>query len=123
MNERVSGATSTGVDPRVSAMLCYAAWWITGLLFLFLEREHRGVRFHAAQSLVVFGTLSLLMGAIAVMSVTTLLLVPSLFRPIWSLNSLVWLSRSLTRATRRVLVRSAGIARKRIARAKPSLNA
>lgn len=92
MTEPLEGPTSTGVEPRLAAVLCYAAWWVTGLVFLFLEREHRGVRFHAAQSLVVFGGLSLLMGVIAALSATALLLVPTLFRSIWALNSLVWLA-------------------------------
>ena len=51
--------TSTGVDARLSSVLCYAGWWITGLVFLFAERRHGGVRFHAAQSIVVFGAFSL----------------------------------------------------------------
>ncbi len=67
------GPTSTGVDPQVASMLCYAAWWVTGLLFLFLERQHRGVRFHAAQSLVLFGGLSLLMACLGAASGSTLL--------------------------------------------------
>jgi uncharacterized membrane protein len=92
VTEPLEGPTSTGVEPRLAAVLCYAAWWVTGLVFLFLEREHRGVRFHAAQSLVVFGGLSLLMGVIAALSATALLLVPTLFRSIWALNSLVWLA-------------------------------
>ena len=50
--------TSTGVDARLASVLCYAGWWVTGLVFLFAERRQPGVRFHAAQSLVVFGALS-----------------------------------------------------------------
>jgi uncharacterized membrane protein len=51
-------STSTGVDARLSSVLCYAGWWITGLVFLFAERRDKTVRFHAAQSLIVFGMLS-----------------------------------------------------------------
>lgn len=91
MNHSLTGPTSTGVDARLAAVLCYAGWWITGLVFLFLERDHRGVRFHAAQSLVVFGGLSLLMGLVAALSATTLFLLPSVFRSIWAINSVVWL--------------------------------
>lgn len=86
------GGTSTGVDPRIAGMLCYAAWWLTGLLFLFLEREHRAVRFHAAQSLVLFGGLSLLMACIGAASAMSLFMAPSLFRTLLSLNSVVWLA-------------------------------
>ena len=47
--------TSTGVDARLASVLCYAGWWVTGLVFLFAERRNQDVRFHAAQSLIVFG--------------------------------------------------------------------
>lgn len=92
MTQPGSATTSTGVEPRLSAVLCYAAWWVTGLVFLFLEREHRGVRFHAAQSLVVFGGLSLVMGLIGALNATALFVVPSLFQSIWALNSAIWLA-------------------------------
>ena len=86
------GATSTGVDPRIASMLCYAAWWVTGLLFLFLERTHRGVRFHAAQSLVLFGGLSLLMACVGAASAMSLFVAPAFFHTIVSINSLIWLA-------------------------------
>ncbi len=85
-------STSTGLDPRVASLLCYSAWWVTGLVFLFLEREHRDVRFHAAQSAVVFGGLSVLMILIALLTATSLVVAPSFFRAAWSLNSVVWLA-------------------------------
>lgn len=91
MSDSLTGPTSTGIDARLAAALCYAAWWVTGLVFLFLERENRAVRFHAAQSLVVFGGLSALMGLVAAVSATTLFLLPSVFRSIWAINSVVWL--------------------------------
>lgn len=92
MNRSITGPTSTGVDAALAAVLCYAGWWVTGLVFLLLERENRSVRFHAAQSVVVFGGLSLLMGLVAALSATTLFLVPSIFRTIWALNWFVWLA-------------------------------
>ena len=51
-------STSTGIDARLASVLCYAGWWVTGLVFLFAERRNQNVRFHAAQSLIVFGALS-----------------------------------------------------------------
>jgi uncharacterized membrane protein len=54
----VTEPTSTGVDARLASVLCYAGWWVTGLVFLFAERRNQNVRFHAAQSLIVFGALS-----------------------------------------------------------------
>ncbi len=59
-----SDFTTTGLEPHVAAMLAYLGWWLTGILFLLLERHNRFVRFHAAQALVAFGALSALITAL-----------------------------------------------------------
>lgn len=41
-----------GLDPKVAAALSYI--WIVGLIFFFIEKENRFVRFHALQS-IMFG--------------------------------------------------------------------
>jgi uncharacterized membrane protein len=53
------GDTSTGISQYLSGLLCYVGLWVTGIIFLVLERRNRWVRFHAAQSLVTFGALFL----------------------------------------------------------------
>jgi uncharacterized membrane protein len=50
-----TGKTASGLDENVAGALCYSAGWLTGLLFLATEPENRFVRFHAMQSMVVFG--------------------------------------------------------------------
>ncbi len=50
--------TSTGLSPNVAGLLCYVAGWITGIIFLVLEQRNKFVRFHAAQSIVTFGTIT-----------------------------------------------------------------
>ena len=52
--------TSTGLDPNVAAALAYGLGWITGIVFLIAEPANRFVRFHALQSIIVFGVLSAL---------------------------------------------------------------
>ena len=54
-----AGAAHPGLDPRVAAVVAYSAWWITGIAFLVVERADPAVRFHAAQSAIVFGLASL----------------------------------------------------------------
>lgn len=44
--------TRTGLPPRVAATAAYLLGPVTGLAFLLVEREHRFVRFHAAQALL-----------------------------------------------------------------------
>lgn len=45
-------STGSGLDPKVAGALSYI--WIVGLIFFFIEKENRFVRFHAMQS-IIFG--------------------------------------------------------------------
>ena len=51
--------TALGCDANVAAALSYVLGWISGVVVLVLERDNRFVRFHAMQSVIVFGSLSL----------------------------------------------------------------
>ena len=52
--------SSTGLEDNVAGLLCYVLGWISGLLFLLVERDSEFVKFHARQSVALFGTLSVL---------------------------------------------------------------
>jgi uncharacterized membrane protein len=39
----------------------YLLWWVTGVIFLVLEKNNKFVRFHAMQSLLLFGPIHLLL--------------------------------------------------------------
>jgi uncharacterized membrane protein len=52
--------TSTNLDENVASALSYVLGWITGLIFFLLEKENKVVRFHAMQSIIVFGALSII---------------------------------------------------------------
>jgi len=49
--------TSTGLEANVAGLLCYVLGWISGLVFFLIEKENKFVRFHAMQSIIVFGIL------------------------------------------------------------------
>jgi len=51
--------TSTGLDENVAGLLCYVLAWVSGIVFLLIEQENKFVRFHAIQSIVVFGILNI----------------------------------------------------------------
>ena len=51
--------TSTGLAANVAGLLCYVLGWISGLVFILIEKESKFVRFHAMQSIIVFGTLTI----------------------------------------------------------------
>ena len=91
-SQEFAGPTSTGVDPRLSALLCYTAWWVSGLIFLIIEQQHRTVRFHAAQALVLFGGLSVLIAVLSVMSVGMLMVSGGAFQAARVLVYLVWIA-------------------------------
>jgi len=50
--------SSTGMSANVAGLLCYVAGWITGIVFLVLEKKSKFVKFHAWQSIMVFGVLT-----------------------------------------------------------------
>ena len=51
----VKGKTGMGLEPNIAGLLCYVAGWVSGIIFLILEKENQFVRFHAVQSIVVSG--------------------------------------------------------------------
>lgn len=51
-------AETTPMSENVAGLLCYVLGWITGLIFLLIDKRPF-VRFHAAQSIVVFGGLQI----------------------------------------------------------------
>ena len=56
----LSAASPTeGLAENVAGLLCYALGWVTGIIFLLIDKRPF-VRFHAAQSIVVFGALTIL---------------------------------------------------------------
>jgi len=50
--------TSTGLSPNTAGLLCYVGAWVSGIIFFVLEQKNKFVRFHAAQSIVAFGTIT-----------------------------------------------------------------
>jgi uncharacterized membrane protein len=49
--------TSTGLDANVAAALSYLVGFVTGIIFLLVEKENKFVRFHAMQSTLVFASI------------------------------------------------------------------
>lgn len=52
--ENGGSRSSTGIDENIAGLLCYLATFITGIIFLLLEKKSQFVRFHAMQSTVFF---------------------------------------------------------------------
>ena len=59
--------TGSGLDPKIAAALSYI--WIVGLIFFFMEKENRFIRFHAMQSILFGIANSILMMVLVVVGV------------------------------------------------------
>ena len=82
----IKKVTVLGIDENLEGALCYLLGFITGILFLILEKDNKFVRFHAMQSVALFIPLFVI---IFVLSSTVVLwiLVPL----IWLLELALWL--------------------------------
>ena len=58
--QTLAGDSTTGLKPNVAGLLCYVGIWVTGIIFLIIEKKNTLVRFHAMQSLVSFGILNII---------------------------------------------------------------
>lgn len=77
------GKTSTGIQENVAGLLCYLGWWVTGVIFLLIEKDNKIVRFHAWQSIIVCGFLFVLS--------IVLSWIPVVGAILWILSVIVWI--------------------------------
>lgn len=78
--------SSTGLEENVAGFLCYLFGFITGIIFLVIEKKSSFVKFHAMQSTITFLSLfiiSLILGWIPIIGL--------LVYPIWLLSLILWL--------------------------------
>jgi uncharacterized membrane protein len=64
-----AAGTQSGLSENVAGLLCYLLGWVTGLIFYFIDKRPF-VRFHAAQSIVVFGGLTIIRIVLAMLFVS-----------------------------------------------------
>ena len=91
--------TSVGMTPNVAGLLCYVLGWITGIVFVVLEKKSTFVRFHAWQSIMVFGVLTVvqivlgILGAIAAVTFSPGLIIFAgvLGTIIWIVMVILWI--------------------------------
>jgi uncharacterized membrane protein len=55
---RPEAESSTGLSANVAGLLCYVLTWVTGIIFVVLEKKSTFVKFHAWQSIMTFGVLT-----------------------------------------------------------------
>jgi uncharacterized membrane protein len=78
--------SSTGLEENVAGFFCYLLGFITGIIFVVVEKKSSFVKFHAMQSTITFLSLfiiSFILGFIPVLGL--------LVYPIWILSLILWL--------------------------------
>jgi uncharacterized membrane protein len=89
--------SSTGLSANVAGLLCYVAGWITGIIFVVWEKKSTFVKFHAWQSIMVFGVLTVayivFLGILAAIEVATFS--PGLVVFAGVLGTIIWILRTL----------------------------
>ncbi|MFB3887569.1 MAG: DUF4870 domain-containing protein [Thermodesulfobacteriota bacterium] len=78
--------SSTGLDENVAAFFCYLLGFITGIVFLVVEKKSPFVKFHAMQSTMTFLSLFVISLILSFIPIIALLVVP-----IWILSLILWL--------------------------------
>ena len=73
-----------------AGLLCYILGWVTGIIFLLIDKRPF-VRFHAAQSIVVFGGLTALRIAVGFLSGLTGFFVWGIFGLVGLLGFVLWI--------------------------------
>ena len=86
---KAAGST-TSLEPNVAGTLCYLAGWITGLIFILIEKENKFVRFHAMQSIVTFGGLTVVWVMLQVLTSVVSGWFWILGAPVWILSVILW---------------------------------
>jgi uncharacterized membrane protein len=78
--------TKIGLAENISGVVAYFLGFITGIVLLVIEKENKFVRFHAAQSTVVFGALfiiSIILGFIPIIGRLIALFLPIIGLVLW----------------------------------------
>jgi len=60
--------TSTGLAENVAGLLCYVLGWVSGLVFILIEKENKFVRFHAMQSIATFGAITVVLIVLSILA-------------------------------------------------------
>jgi uncharacterized membrane protein len=79
--------TSSGLEENVAGLLTYVLGFVTGIIFLLIEKDNKFVRFHAMQSIVVFGAffvISLVLNVVPVIgTIVSVLILSPLSLIVW----------------------------------------
>jgi uncharacterized membrane protein len=73
-----------GVDKKTGALLSYVLGWVTGVIFLFVGKDDPDVKYHAAQSIVFFGGMTVVFWVLNFLGAII---------DVGAINALIWLAK------------------------------
>jgi uncharacterized membrane protein len=77
--------SAAGSNKKTYTILAYVLGWIGGLIFLFVGKDDPDVKWNAANSIVVFGGLSIVIFIVSLIPVVQLLVFP-----LWLIGFIYW---------------------------------
>ncbi|HKB32726.1 MAG TPA: hypothetical protein VKF16_02570 [Candidatus Dormibacteraeota bacterium] len=78
--------SAAGSNKKTYTILAYVLGWIGGLIFLFVGKDDPDVKWNAANSVVIFGGLSIVIFIVGLIPVVQLLVFP-----LWLVGFIYWL--------------------------------
>lgn len=94
MNGNFVKRTSLGLDENIEGALCYALGFVTGIVFLILEKDNRFVKFHAIQSIATFFPLMIIgwiISSLMSVSLSMMWMVGMLSSILFLIELIIWL--------------------------------
>lgn len=82
--DKKKGKTESGLDENLAGLLCYV--FIGAIIFLFIEKENRFIRFHAIQALltgIVMFVFSIVLTAIPLLGLLLSILLTPVYLVFW----------------------------------------
>jgi Predicted membrane protein len=77
--------SAAGSNKKTYTILAYLFGWITGLIFLFVGKDDPDVKWNAANSVVVFGGLSIILVVVGLIPIVQILAIP-----LWIVAFIYW---------------------------------
>jgi len=77
--------SSVGSNKKTYTILAYVLGWIGGLIFLFVGKDDPDVKWNAANSLVVFGGLSIAIIILGLIPIVQIIVIP-----LWIIGFIYW---------------------------------
>ena len=81
----MGGAPAAGSNKKMYTILAYVLGWIGGLIFLFVGKDDPDVKWNAAQSVIIFGGLSILIFILGLIPFIQILVFP-----LWLVGFIYW---------------------------------